>query len=290
MLNPDAQARYTLQEVLAHPWMAEPKASPTKPMRRRLGVSYKTSDAVRNTLLTLNECDCSCHTKDVAKHGRDSVITQHCDDCSEVQANDPEVMMRRQILLSRNSSVSSGYGSEMGSQYLPTPSLNEQNMLGFDLFQSSTRRCSVPRKSSATSTCTIIQGKRCSMPAPNILRNEERYADEEDDIVFVWNTHTRTHVCSLFFSRLNSDSLYLHIHSSQTQIHTKIVPPKLSAFITITIRQSISRLMSTPMSLVWSILCHKTSCFLFCFRFSTISLVCIYVLCVLNRYNITIST
>lgn len=182
MLNPNPEARCTLQDVFVHPWMAELNKPTTPNKKRRTGISYKSSDTIRNMLMKLNECECSCHADDVAKHGRDSVITRHCDDCSDVQANDPKVMMRRQVLMSRNSSVSSGYGSEMGSQYLGPPLLNDQqNMLGFEI---SKGRCSVPRKSSASSVSTLrgkASNQRCSMPAPNILREY----DDEEDIVFV---------------------------------------------------------------------------------------------------------
>lgn len=199
MLNPNAETRYTLDEVLAHPWLAEPSvATSGKTRRRRFGVSYKSPDTVRHVLLKHNECNCSCHREDYSKqqqHGRDSVITRHCDDCADVQANDPEVMLRRQVLMSRDSSVSSGYGSEVGSQYLGTPSPlgDSAHLLGFELLAAEGgRRCSLPRKSSASSSSTlqnksICYQHRCSMPSsPNILRQGERQGvAEDDDIVFV---------------------------------------------------------------------------------------------------------
>lgn len=199
MLNPNPINRYTLTDILAHPWMA---ASPKKPAtpstlpRRRVGMCYGDSNSIRNMLIELNECNCPCHKEELKIHGhRDSVITKHCQDCSEVQANDPEVILTRQVLLSRNSSISSGYGSEMGSQYLQTPSPvssdERQRMLGFGggvVYPTIGGRLSVPRKSSGTG----VSGRRprsgyqrCSMPAPTNILREGKGVSEEDDIVFV---------------------------------------------------------------------------------------------------------
>lgn len=179
MLDPDVDTRYTIDQVLSHPWLATRSRGCIK---RRHGVCYKSGDAV---LVSLNQCDCSCHKTDSNQaSSRDSVISRHCADCDDVLANDPEVMMQRQILLSRNSSnVSSGYGSELGgSQYLPSPS-PEENLLGYDRCPILGRRSSVPRKSSASSASTVKakpRQKRCSVPA-----KPREYASEEDEIVFV---------------------------------------------------------------------------------------------------------
>ena len=176
-----------MQQVLSHPWLTARSGNNGKYIKRRNGVCYKSADAIRYALVSLNQCDCSCHKADSKCTSRDSVISRHCADCDDVQANDTEVMMRRQIKLSRNSSsVSSGYGSELGgSQYLRTPSPNEnQQLLGCDLCPILGRRSSVPRKSSASSASTVkakTSQKRCSVPA----RCRE-YASGEEDIVFVW--------------------------------------------------------------------------------------------------------
>ena len=187
MLNPDPTKRYTIQDILAHQWMHS--RSTQKGTKRRNGVCYRSSENIRNTLLMMNECDCSCHRVELLKHGRDSVITKHCPDCDEFQANDPEVMMRRQIRMSRNSSVSSGYGSEFGSQMcLPTQTPEEppMNILDSDFSAILRHKSSVPRKSSVSTIChgstmaSRISHQRCSVPT--ILHE---VAVDDEDIVFV---------------------------------------------------------------------------------------------------------
>ena len=188
MLNPNPNTRYTLKEILAHPWMADlHKSVLTQKSRRRYGVCYKSSENIRSALLAMNECDCSCHRVDLMKHGRDSVITKHCMDCDEFQANDPEIMMRRQVRMSRNSSMSSGYGSEFGSQmHLPTahsPDESPVNLLGSELSPILRNKISTPRKSSAgTVSPPTMMSKMCHQrcSVPTILREID-----DDDIVFV---------------------------------------------------------------------------------------------------------
>lgn len=191
MLNPDPNARYTLNDILAHPWMTSLRSSKSQQpkSRRRYGVCYKSTENICSALLALNECDCSCHRIDILKHGRDSVITKHCADCDDFQANDPEIMMRRQVRMSRNSSMSSGYGSEFGSQlHLPavhSPEEPPMNLLGLEFSPILRHRSSVPRKSSAStvSNSTLVSKSshhRCSVPT--ILQEA---ASDDDDIVFV---------------------------------------------------------------------------------------------------------
>lgn len=149
--------------------------------KRRNGVSYESADSIRYSLLTLNQCSCSCHNEDASNSTtRDSVISRHCVDCDDVRANDPAIMMRRQEMLCRNnSSVSSGYGSEHGgSQYLPT-SPPDDNFLGFNLNPILGHRSSVPRKSSTGTIRARSSHQRCSVP---VLRE---YASDDDEIVFV---------------------------------------------------------------------------------------------------------
>lgn len=188
MLNPDALTRYTMQDILHHPWLATAiQRSPQvdKHVKRRRGVCYKSSDTIRYALLKMNCCDCSCHKSGDSSNTRDSVVSRHCTDCSDVLANDPLVMQRRKVRLSRNSSISSGYGSEIGSQYLQTPSPDEPQVLGLDFYPILGRRSSVPRKSSASSASTVhakSSFQRCSVPT----RPTREYATGEDeDIVFV---------------------------------------------------------------------------------------------------------
>lgn len=185
MLNPNPSARFTLQEVLSHPWMTNQGKSAHRPSsrytKRRTGVSYTDNSCVHQALLKLNQCDCSCH-----RSGGDTDFTfvRHCKDCEEVQSNDPEIMLRRQIRLSRNSSISSGYGSEFGNPFVYVPH-EDMRFLGVPVHG---RRSSVPRKSTA-STCTGMRGKnqRQSMP-PNILTPNNLLSEcvsNDEDIVFV---------------------------------------------------------------------------------------------------------
>lgn len=150
---------------------------------RRNGVCYQSGDAIRYVLRKLNNCDCGCHSTCDNSSSRDSVVSRHCLDCDDVRANDPEVMLQRQEQLSRNNStISSGYGSEAGSMYLSTPTMDDDNFPGFD-FSILGRRSSVPRKSSTgTIRAKSSFQHRCSVPSrPHVLRE---YADEEE-IVFV---------------------------------------------------------------------------------------------------------
>ena len=232
MINPDPFTRYTLSDVLRHPWMScnnnsnsgseEDDCSSSNNVSsksRRSGVCYNNADSVRCSLLELNFCSCSCHKGNGCdaghKHGRnndcaaatarDSVISRHCEDCDDFRANDPDVMHRRQLRLASrrnsNSSVgSSGYGSEYGSQYLPTtPSpaacdtgSNNMGLLGFEMLMGGAGgepsfRSTTPRKSSACSVATIKAKnsfQRCSVPArPSTMMRE--YASDDEEVVFV---------------------------------------------------------------------------------------------------------
>lgn len=185
MLDPCATTRITVQEILSHPWMI----NTTTPLqrKRRNGVCHFSPETIRQSLLEINDCNCPCHKIDSARRCRDSVITKHCEDCEDFIANDPAVMHRRQVRLSRNSSIcSSGYGSEFGSQYLNpvTPRASQNGVRGFLDVSSGIHRSSIPRKSSAT------MHHRCSVPtSTNILKqsvcSKPILTNDEDDIVFV---------------------------------------------------------------------------------------------------------
>ena len=184
MLDPCASQRISVNEILAHPWLSNVAATPTL-RKRRNGVCHFTPDTVRQSLLDINNCDCPCHKSEIQRRSRDSVVTKHCEDCDDFIANDPGVMQRRQVRLSRNSSIcSSGYGSEFGSQYLtPVTPRASQNMAVKGFLD--VRRSSIPRKSS---TC---MHQRCSVPT-NILKQSVCNIqptilgpDDEEDIVFV---------------------------------------------------------------------------------------------------------
>ena len=187
MLDPCGSTRITIQEILSHPWVINAAATPTL-RKRRNGVCHFSADMIRQSLLEINSCNCPCHKADSAQRLRDSVITKHCEDCDDFQANDPAVMHRRQVRLSRNSSIcSSGYGSEFGSQYLTpmTPRASQNGALkNFLDVRTGLHRSSIPRKSSAS------MYHRCSVPT-NILKQSICHepilghpADDED-IVFV---------------------------------------------------------------------------------------------------------
>lgn len=189
MLDPCATTRITVQEILAHQWMLNGSPTPSSIRRRRNGVCHFSPDNIRRSLFEINDCNCSCHKSDASpRRSRDSVITRHCEDCEDLVANDPAVMHRRQVRLSRNSSIcSSGYGSEFGSQYLTpmTPRASQTAVKAFLDTHSTIHRSSIPRKSSAS------MYHRCSVPTnTNILKqsiNEPILgsANDEDDIVFV---------------------------------------------------------------------------------------------------------
>lgn len=193
MLNPNPLTRYTIDDILAHPWMScGGSGSGTKTVpnskhssRRRNGVCYKSAESIRQALMKLNQCDCSCHEADAARNTRNSAYSRHCVDCDDFQSNDPEIMLRRQVRLSRNSSISSGYGSEQCLQTLPSPDKN--NMLKFDRILG--HRSSAPRKSSASTISTNAGFRkasgyqRCSVPTRT--RGVLREYEDEDDIVFV---------------------------------------------------------------------------------------------------------
>ena len=188
MLNPDSSNRYTIQDILAHSWVtgSQKASSPvSKPSVRRYGVCYEDAEYIRNALVKLNECNCSCHMSEYANGHRDSVISKHCNDCDDVLANDPEIMLRRQIKLSRNSSLSSGYGSELGSQYFQPFNNSQLNIPG--LSSTSYRRSSVPRKSSTSVICNRTISKenqhRCSVPCK--ITTALGDCDDDGDIVFV---------------------------------------------------------------------------------------------------------
>lgn len=190
MLDPNPSTRATLDHIISHPWVTGLRKTPMLTLqskKRRNAICYESPEDIHNILLEMNDCDCSCHK--VGPHqSRHGMISKHCKDCEDVQANNPEIMLRRQIRLSRNSSLSSGYGSELGSQFLPSPRESQTNLLRIDLLPFLSHRSSLPRKSSASTihAKTIMSAKkshqRCSVPT--ILR--ESISNEEDDLVFVW--------------------------------------------------------------------------------------------------------
>ena len=136
MLCPCTEARYNINQVLNHPWLATPSQR-----RRKLGVCLVAPPQLKVTGVC--DCDCTCHKNEPHTH-RDSVITKHCSDCEEIIANSLDLNKRQIPQLSRNSSTtSSGYGSEFGSQYLPIESLKPRFRPLLDIEE---RRYSLPRK------------------------------------------------------------------------------------------------------------------------------------------------
>lgn len=188
MLDPCATTRITVQEILSHPWMMNTTTHSLR--KRRNGICHFSPENIRQSLLDINNCDCPCHKLDSDRRSRDSVITKHCEDCDDFMANDPAVMHRRQVRLSRNSSIcSSGYGSEFGSQYLNsvTPRASQNGLRGFLDISTAIHRSSIPRKSSATA----VMHQRCSVPISTHILKQSVCSkpiltnDQEDDIVFV---------------------------------------------------------------------------------------------------------
>ena len=195
MLDPNPATRITIDDILVHPWMTELSKKPSplnSKKQRRQAVCYENTEYIHRALEELNKCDCSCH-RSSSSSSSPSFMSRHCEDCNDVVANNPEIMQRRANRLSRNSSISSGYGSEMGSQYLQTPSPrgSQVNILGMHLLSPEVRRHSMPRKSSAgtiRSNSTVTSQHRCSVPVKTpLVLSEDSASEEEDDedVVFV---------------------------------------------------------------------------------------------------------
>ena len=186
-------SRYTLKEVLSHPWMMGTcKVSSPIPYReRKHAISHESAASFCKELQNLNKCNCPCHNSDC------SVLDKHCDDCREVQANNPEVMLKRNLYLSRNSSISSGYGSDMEShlwENLTPINVSYLNQLGLESSLSFEGLCSFPRKSSAStigSKATIMSNTsqhRYSFPLKTCLKLDgcgENEKEVDEDIIFV---------------------------------------------------------------------------------------------------------
>ena len=199
MLDPISTTRFTLNEVLSHPWMTGlcKKASPLLPnKKRRQAICYESAEYINKELQDFNKCSCSCHL---------SILSKHCEDCRDIQANNPETLLGRNACLNSNSSLSSsGYGSELysseiGSQYwdnMSPTNLSHLDLLGLELSPLEGLRASGPRprKSSAgtigsNSTITSkTSHHRCSVPVMTpVTLSEDSEDDNEDndDIVFV---------------------------------------------------------------------------------------------------------
>ena len=193
MLNPNATTRFTLGEVLSHPWMTDVcKASPILHKRRK-SVCYKSAEFISKELQDFNKCSCSCHH---------SILSKHCEDCRDIQANNPETLLRKNIYPS-NSLSSSGYGSEIfgsdvGSLFwenISPPNLSHLDLFGLELSSFDEQYTDVPcrRKSS---TGTIIANsttsrkrshRKCSFSVltPVILSDASEDENEDDDVIFV---------------------------------------------------------------------------------------------------------
>lgn len=192
MLDPNTYTRYTIQDVLSHPWLS----MVTKRQRKRkIGLSQTSQAYTSKLVLEFSDCDCSCHRNEPHTH-RDSVITKHCNDGDDVQSNDLDIIEKRTPQLSRNSSAaSSGYGSEFGSQYLPveSPVCLKPRFLGVE----EVRRNSVPRKSAVS-----VPHGRNSVPS-NAVEEKPRYSttctcsaqdDDDDETYFIWLCLERCHM------------------------------------------------------------------------------------------------
>ena len=190
MLEPNTTTRFTLKEVLSHPWMTGScKVSSLPSEKKRQDVFNESVTSFGKELQNLNKCSCSCHDSNY------SVLDKHCDDCREIQANDPEVMLRRNICLSSISSLSSGYGSEMGSDNLDNffpLSMSNLNLAEHKIWNSEERHGSLSDKNYAgtiESNSAIGNKKiqhRWSVPVKTSMNQREENLEEDDeDIVFV---------------------------------------------------------------------------------------------------------
>ena len=174
MLDPNAVTRYTVNDILAHPWMT---VSTVTDRKRRYGVCYESNDDIRTNLLKLNLGVCTCYKSD---KDRDSVISRHCTVCDEFMANDPEMLHLKQPPMSRNTSnCSSGYGSEYGSQH-QLSAIPSHVPVFFN--ESAERRSSIPPKKMSEA----VREHRSSVPIltqSNIITALEE--DDDEDLVFV---------------------------------------------------------------------------------------------------------
>ena len=175
MLNPNAFARYTIDQVLSHPWLAG------KAQRRR-----KTAIVTPPELKIegLCDCNCSCHKHETSEH-RDSVFTKHCGDCELITANDYDLSNRQLPDCSRcSSTTSSGYGSEFGSQYLPVES--PVCVKPFRKFlQVEERRNSLPKKNKLSISNNHGRSSVPANSAPSKLVYSSDGGIEEDGTVFI---------------------------------------------------------------------------------------------------------
>ena len=177
MLDPNTHTRYTIQDVLSHSWLA---AATKLQRKRKIGISQTSQTDSLKFVLEFSDCDCTCHRNEPHSH-RDSVITKHCQDCEDEQTNNLDITEKTIPQLTHScSSTSSGYGSEFGSQYLPTesPICLKPRFPGVE----EVRRNSLPRKSIVS-----VPHGRNSVPS-NAFEEKPKYsttctctAQEEDD-------------------------------------------------------------------------------------------------------------
>lgn len=179
MLDPNPNTRHTIQEVLGHKWLSGTDKSQRK---RKVGV-YQSPEIKIPQLVLEFDCDCSCHSSEPHSH-RDSVITKHCPDCEDIVSSPVE----EPILYRNLSSSSSGYGSEIGSQLLPTCSsttVKPQQLLG----NQTARRNSLPRKSNVS-----IPRGRNSIPSSEFVERPAysttctcsvEDSDDDDETFFI---------------------------------------------------------------------------------------------------------
>lgn len=172
MLDPRSFSRYTIDQVLGHPWLVG------KTERKR-----KTAILTPPELKidSVSDCNCSCHNAELLEH-RDSVITKHCSDCELIVANDNK---QSQEFSRCSSTTSSGYGSEFGSQYLPVESPVCARPQFSKLLNVEERRYSLPRKNKLS-----IPHGRNSVPMeppqlPKAVYASECCSDDNDGTVLI---------------------------------------------------------------------------------------------------------
>ena len=166
------------------------KASPIL-LKRRKSVCYKSAEFISKELQDFNKCSCSAHH---------SILSKHCEDCRDIQANNPKTSLRS-INPSNSSLSSSGYGSEIfGSdvesrfwENISPPNSSRLDLLGLELSSFERQHADVShhsKSSAGTIIANSIASKTrhhgCSFPVqtPVILSNDSEDEDG-DDVVFV---------------------------------------------------------------------------------------------------------
>ena len=194
MLDPNSTTRFTLEEIHSHPWMTGVcrKVLSSLPCKtRRQAVCYESGGYICKELQKFNKCNCSCHCS------KCPLLGHHCGDCTYIQANDPDVMLRRSIRLSSIPNLIFGSSPDMSSPFLKNSpiDLSHLNFHNFELSPIEGKHISVSHKNSIITieSMSIITNKTnlCKFNYPAIKNSLDlSEGSEEDDktgedVVFV---------------------------------------------------------------------------------------------------------